>query len=404
MRPTLLAVSAGAAALSSSASASSHGSSHWEARFLDDYPLALCNDGSAAAYYYRKGPSEVREWTVFLEGGAWCWDVDSCAAGGSSVGFPSSAEDVDAWAEGLQGLISRHSPLAHTHFAFVRSCSADAFMGDAGPSPGLGLATETSNATAAHARGLVMHFRGRRILEAVFADLRQREGLGDHWLDRVLFSGCGSGARGAMLSMDHVATHWVGKADLIGLLDSPLWIPVQPWRAGLLSLEEQTKKVLDVANVTQFLDRTCLQQFPGALRWRCMFGAYVLPFITSPFLLVQSQYDSFGILSGLDLKYSGVRWLNSTELVYAEAYRKALVANLPREFRGDSAVFSSACYVHCTFQSEQVFALRAGGVSLPELLERWLVSPASVRGAWFRDDCTGFNCGLVAGGDRAIVT
>jgi len=52
----------------------------------DLYPYAVCNDGSGAGFYYRQGGSddsgfliEDPQWLVFLEGGGWCWDQESCA-------------------------------------------------------------------------------------------------------------------------------------------------------------------------------------------------------------------------------------------------------------------------------------------------------------------------------------
>ena len=45
----------------------------------DEYPLAVCTDGSQAGYYY-KMPEKLAVlddgsalWLVFLEGGGWCW-------------------------------------------------------------------------------------------------------------------------------------------------------------------------------------------------------------------------------------------------------------------------------------------------------------------------------------------
>ena len=43
-------------------------------------PLAQCNDGSPAAYYYAKGTgSSAHLWVVYLEGSMFCWGQASCS-------------------------------------------------------------------------------------------------------------------------------------------------------------------------------------------------------------------------------------------------------------------------------------------------------------------------------------
>ena len=39
-------------------------------------PLAVCNDGSPAVYYLKEGDPTL--WLVYLEGGGWCYDEQTC--------------------------------------------------------------------------------------------------------------------------------------------------------------------------------------------------------------------------------------------------------------------------------------------------------------------------------------
>ena len=50
----------------------------YELRFVDTtiHPLAVCNDGSPAAYYLHKGTDNG--WVFHQQGGWWCWDEYSC--------------------------------------------------------------------------------------------------------------------------------------------------------------------------------------------------------------------------------------------------------------------------------------------------------------------------------------
>ena len=50
------------------------------------YPDAVCNDGTPAGFYIRRGLGNDDlglklpdyRWLVFLQGGFWCWDTPSC--------------------------------------------------------------------------------------------------------------------------------------------------------------------------------------------------------------------------------------------------------------------------------------------------------------------------------------
>lgn len=52
-------------------------SNDMEAEFLKDTTDAQCNDGSSPLYYKRIN-RHSSEWLIFLEGGGFCYDHDSC--------------------------------------------------------------------------------------------------------------------------------------------------------------------------------------------------------------------------------------------------------------------------------------------------------------------------------------
>lgn len=372
-------------------SAREAGSNPWEPHFLNEYPLAVCNDGSPAAYYYRPGNPALRRWLVFLEGAGWCWDEKSCSLSwhmrlGTSIEFPQTPTAISAWGNALQGIFddSGRSPLQDTNVAYVRTCSNDAFMGDTGPQPG-----------AASQPGHGWHFRGRQIIEATFADLRKKTGLGDRVGDRVIYGGCSSGARGAMVSLDYVATSLAGLADVVGLLDSAIWLPIRPRAKTLVSFGEQTRMFLALANATTFLDEACVRRYPSAQSYKCLEGAFRLPFVRAPFFLIHSQYDLFGISMNVFGRFLPSAHLNEEEQHYAEYYRSQVVKYLPTPMMGSgTTVFSPACYSHCTITSQAVYKMKADGVKLLDALQHWLsATSAQAATGWIRDRCAGFDCG-----------
>jgi len=366
----------------------------WEPRFLQEYPLAICNDGSPAAYYYRAGVPQSRQWLVYLEGAGWCWDKESCNIPwkirlGTSIEFPRTPTAVTSWANSLKGVFDNtgRSPFKEWHIAYVRTCSNDAFLGDSSP--------QEADAARRREPGPGWHFRGRRILEAVFTDLRRRTGLGSQAGDLVLYGGCSSGGRGALVTLDHLAEKFVGRADLVGLLDSPLWVPIEPFKKDQVSFDDQTKHFYKLANASGIVSKDCADTYPGEESWKCLEAAYRLPFVRTPYFLAHSQYDVFGITMNVFGHFLPGHYLNPMQKQYAEGYRQQVIHYLPDPPAGSGkAIFSPACYVHCMFSEVIFYIVDADGVTMQEALQTWLnANSASAATINLRDRCTGFNCG-----------
>ena len=157
--------------------------------------------------------------------------------------------------------------------------SSDAWAGDAG--------------AESNSWGFV--FRGQRILEAIFAELREGVSVTTSSLlhfanhthttvsstqtyaltasSRVLFGGCSAGARGAMFNLDYVqAMLPPGAPPVVGFLDSPLWVDVQPAQASITPLENETQAVFALVNATARLGDACAAAYPGAEGWKCLYG------------------------------------------------------------------------------------------------------------------------------------
>ena len=129
---------------------------------------AVCNDGTPAAYYFAPGSPSSKTFLVYLSGGGQCYDAASCAGRGDGSLYPHhncstsdaskpcflSSKDYGATCN-KTGIFSEdpaaNRPLHGAHKAYVPYCSSDAHMGD-GAKFGL-------------------QFRGRRIVDAVLADL-----------------------------------------------------------------------------------------------------------------------------------------------------------------------------------------------------------------------------------------
>ena len=152
----------------------------------------------------------------------------------SSLGWSQTTE-----AGGIFSRDATQNPVwASANMAYVRYCSSDAWMG---------------NASA-----FSMHFRGQAIVQATLDELQARYGLTSG--ARLLFGGCSAGARGTMVLLDSVAAQMAGVGvEVRGLLDSSLWLDVQPTSSDALggSLLEQAQDVYGFANVDAVIPPDC---------------------------------------------------------------------------------------------------------------------------------------------------
>ena len=106
------------------------------------YPTAKCTDGTQAGYYFRpSSTASLQSWVVYLEGGGWCWDLKSCEERCGTPGIPSNSSlcSSSVWSQtlDLEGIMEPTAvlpSLATANKVFVRYCTSDAHMGNAGPS------------------------------------------------------------------------------------------------------------------------------------------------------------------------------------------------------------------------------------------------------------------------------
>ena len=141
-------------------------------------------------------------------------------------------------------------------------------------------------------------YRGSRIVSAAVRQVKSKYGLSGV----VLFGGTSAGGRGAFMNIDIVTTLLRDTAKVVGLLDSPLWMDIQPLDVALPSLMTQTRKVVAHVNASAVLNAACARVHTLENVWRCAFGEFRLPYVETPYLLLASQDHSF------QMNQNGVRW------------------------------------------------------------------------------------------------
>jgi O-palmitoleoyl-L-serine hydrolase len=349
------------------------------------HPLAVCNDGTPAGYYFSPSPSGSADWVVHQQGGGWCFDAASCRERSPSL------TSSKAWAPAVTvgGLFAAADPrLAAANLVYAPYCSSDAWAGHIG-------AADVP---------FGFHFRGADIVDAIVADLAAARGLGAAAHTTILYSGCSAGARGVLFNLDRVAAVVASAvppghlAAYGGLLDSAFWVDLTPANASVVPFRAQAADVLAMANVS--VPRACAAAYPPPDTWKCLMGATAVPFLTSPYLLHAYQYDRFQLTSDLGVPGSAVTNATPAERVYDELFRSATrsaaLADTITPAQPGTAAVLPACYKHCATEDPGFASITVGssGVSLETAVAAWMYGEgAATTPRFVMDDCAGFNCG-----------
>ena len=348
-------------------------------------------DGTPAIYFYKPATSweSQNTWVVYLQGGGWCLDQDSC----DSRCWPEpqrhcSSDAVEADTRTLDGVFLADDPLVgNAHKAYLIYCTSDAHVGD----------TEQFD----NGVGGLYQFRGQHVVAALFDELVHTHGLGaGAQRDRLIFGGTSAGARGAMYHLDYVPELLgpiaAASVDVIGLLDSPLWLDMDVCTdctlPGTVSLPTRTQTVFGWVNATARLGPLCKAALPAAEQWKCLLGEYRLQHMNSSFLVIASQADTYII----DTNMGGDGTDEEEGMAYALAVANrtksvlgAIYASHQEEGAPPVSTFSQSCSTHANtisywgFDSIVVNAASAGN-ALSLLLQGTATN--------LLEQCEGFAC------------
>mmetsp|Transcript_13922 Transcript_13922/g.22197 ORF Transcript_13922/g.22197 Transcript_13922/m.22197 type:complete len:427 (-) Transcript_13922:95-1375(-) len=367
-----------------------------------------CNDGSKAGFYFRPSAnSKAGLWVVFLEGGGWCYDKESCATRFASASGLMSSKNWESTKQESKGILSQdcgvNPGFCEANHVYVRYCSSDGWSGDRVEKSDIGFS-----------------FRGARIVDELITTLTTNASFGpmDPLEAKVLFTGCSAGGRGAMFNMDRVKSRL---PNAYGLFDSGWWLAIDPMarNSSHISLVQQAQLGYDLYNAS--LDESCLASQIPTERWKCFFAPITLPFVQTPSLSQVFQYDKFQLsedTGGLKPPY------DKEAAAYAEQFRSAMMQSFAtvadRRSHNDNndddtgriSIYSPACYDHCSIESSRFALTRpiapgGGGngssPTLSELVTEWFFNVSSSRRSSEHveamdsqiriiDACNSFNC------------
>jgi O-palmitoleoyl-L-serine hydrolase len=236
---------------------------------------AVCNDGSPAVYYGRKGINgNHNRWVIFLRGGEACTSAAGCAE--RQTLKPQLMSSTSYAATLTPGGILSPDPAINPDFydwshIFIMYCSSDSWSGDKAPT------TEAP-----------WDFRGHRILNAIVEDLKVFATNPLANAAEIILSGSSAGAGGVRQNLDHFASLFP-TISVKGLADASLGSVIFP---NASSQEAADKRQAKTEFWNAQVDSSCLAAQGNT--GDCTNSSPLLHgYISTPYFVFLDQHDSY---------------------------------------------------------------------------------------------------------------
>lgn len=342
-------------------------------RFLDQarYPETVCNDGTPAAFFYRRGSGDAsRRWVIYLEGGGSCLTAEGCAARPQELSSTAGITRTDGQTvtNQLFGVLSGDAAVNPDFYdanvVLLNYCSSDLWSGDVGA---------TAGAPAGDIRRF--HFRGKRIVRGVIAELTRAYGLDT--ASEVFFMGSSAGGGGTLANIDETRATLASVPRFVGMIDGAYGIAYPSFDAATgresASGPTPTGPAISqrIAAWSPSIDASCVARY-GLSAIECNLGSRLLATdeISTPLFIVDSQMDS-NQLSDLGVGNPS----NANMQAFAQRYAMAKRAVLPT-IRPQYGLFSLFSTTHVLMNKRDAWSSRVGAATLPATI-----------GQWYRDPC-----------------
>ena len=278
-----------------------------------------------------------------LEGGGWCAGIDEPVSGLIDCYQRALNEDVGSsktWqpymnvGEYMSDDPTENPLASNWNLVYVKYCDGASFAGN--------------NATTVTYNNLTLHFRGRRILDAVFEKIKGEYNFNtDTTTTDVLLSGCSAGGLATYIHSQRIYDTYINKRNtrFMVMPDAGYFFEYQGTNKFITGMQW----VYQYQNVTNSLNEECIKyysSFKNNSEWQCMFAQNIAPFILLPFpglFALQSQYDSFQIKFELDTNTSDIVDINQ----YGMDFSKVVISNLINVSENRGAFYDS-CSHHCS--------------------------------------------------------
>ncbi|KAM6940494.1 inactive palmitoleoyl-protein carboxylesterase notum1b [Xenentodon cancila] len=313
-----------------------------------------CNDGSPAGYYIKQSKGS-RRWLLFLEGGLYCFNRQTCERRYEAMRrLMSSAK----WPQTRKGSgILSPQPEENPHWwnanmVVLPYCSSDVWSG---------ATPKTDQSDYA--------FMGSLIIKEVVNELLTK---GLHNAKLLLLAGSSAGGTGVLLNVDHVAEQLESQGhrgvQVRGLADSGWFLDNKQYKftdcLDTISCASTEAIKRGIRYWGGMVPESCRQAHVGE-EWNCFFGYKVYPTLKSPVFVVQWLFDEAQLtadnvhLTGLPVHEGQWRYIQN------------LGQELRNTLREVPAMFGPACLSHELITRTYWMDIQVKGTSLPRALHCW---------------------------------
>ncbi|KAK3736260.1 hypothetical protein QZH41_008086 [Actinostola sp. cb2023] len=244
---------------------------------------AVCLDGSTPGFFYRKGVGVgVKNWIIYLQGGAWCHSKMDCynrskSNLGSSIRYKNLIN--------VEGLLSRdyntNPNFYNWHVVYMPYCDGASYTGN--------------RTNPVVVKGRMIYFRGKRILSALLDDLLS---IGMNQAEKVVFSGTSAGGLAVLLHADYVRQRIVkenvfpSNVQVHSLADAGMFLNVANLKKEN-AFGKMMRNVYKLHESSKTINRKCASHQGKANAWKCFFPYYFGEYIDSPVFIINPLYDSW---------------------------------------------------------------------------------------------------------------
>ncbi|KAH6770881.1 Pectinacetylesterase family protein [Perilla frutescens var. hirtella] len=206
-----------------------------------------------------------------------------------------------------------------------------------------------------------LYFRGQRIWQAIILDLLPK-GLGQ--AKKALLSGCSAGGLATFLHCDNFSSYLPQNASVKCLSDAGFFLDARDIAMNH-SMRYFYNSLVSLQGVEKNLNQNCTNsRYPE----QCFFPQYVLPYIKTPFFILNSAYDVYQfhhILVPPAADPHG-HWYhcklspkacNAVQIATLQGFRKYMLETL-RPFYTNSTrggMFINSCFAHCQSESQDTW-------------------------------------------------
>lgn len=253
-------------------------------RELQGYPLAKCNDGTTAGYFYDQDVlSAGQKVLVYLPDGGHCDSAEDCkerCSDTSPESCTTAENNVMDLSDGIWSSSQDDNPFSDYFKVYIHYCTNDDYSGT----------RSASRLTGNY------YFHGKHVLTAVLQDLVATFGIDR--AERFVLAGSGAGARGVGFNCDYVGEAMTAvnpEVDVRCLLDSP---DLVPWWVRTEDCQGRDLNQMELQHLIwgRQVDQSCLLANQDSLNTtelyhKCGLFSRYWEYIETEFFLISSQYD-----------------------------------------------------------------------------------------------------------------